>query len=78
MQQLKSSKTLTVKLDKDGKVLSASPSHHQVQREGTPLGTGFIFTDYFVQGMSFGSACWIVHLTPPLLDQSGKDRFTFD
>ena len=34
-------------------------------REGIPLGNGYAVTDYFVQGMSFKSDPWALHLNPP-------------
>lgn len=36
-----------------------------ITRTGLPLGDGYAVTDYYTQGMSFGSAPWAIHLTPP-------------
>lgn len=35
------------------------------KRVGFPLGDGFCVTDYYAQGQSFRSACWLAHLAKP-------------
>jgi hypothetical protein len=34
-------------------------------RKGIPLDDGYCVTDYFCQGVSFGSECWIIHAAQP-------------
>ena len=36
------------------------------KRTGVPLGDAYAVTDYFAQGMSFGTACWLLDLVPPV------------
>jgi hypothetical protein len=38
---------------------------YRFKRLGFCLLSGYAFTDYWTQGMSFGHDCWLSHLTPP-------------
>lgn len=50
-----------------GKMMVGSKDYTgiKVKRKGYPLGEGMVFTDYYSQGMSFKSACWLVDLRVP-------------
>lgn len=37
----------------------------RLKRRNVPLGDAYAVTDFFVQGASFGSECWIIDLVPP-------------
>jgi len=60
------SKTVTLRLQHQVQDAHGEPtSTINFSRTAFPLADGNAVTDYFTQGMSFGAAPWLLHLTPP-------------
>ena len=63
-------KTTTHKFDK-GKGIAINGHHYyagetiKIRRRAIPLAEGYVVTDFYTQGMSFGDACWVAHVNLP-------------